>query len=101
MEKTAERTPVSVRKAISLLREQTCSGELSVARLDYSRTKLRCSASVDLPAFMLVYWPEKESMTVVKRSATSIVEVGEDCQVTIRRKQYSGKVAAKGQAVIL
>jgi len=45
-----------------------------------------------------VYWPSEDSASTVPTSAifSGGNEVGENCEVTISKKKYSGKVAAKG-----
>ena len=47
---------------------------------------------------MLVFWPLEGSVTTVSTTNTSSgKEVGEECQVQLRAKQYTGTVAAKGR----
>jgi len=45
-----------------------------------------------------VYWPSEDSASTVPTSAifSGGNEVGENCEVTISKKKYSGKVAGKG-----
>ena len=51
--------------------------------------------------YYLVYWPGEESVTAVSAEAISYpplheLEVGVDCEVTIRRQTHKGKIAARG-----
>ena len=55
----------------------------------------------EMHKYYLVDWPEEESVTAVSAEAISCppphqLEVGVDCEVTIRRQTHRGKIAAKG-----
>lgn len=51
--------------------------------------------------YFLVYWPEEQSVSAVTNEAISWpsaceFEVGAECEVTVRRQTYRGKIAARG-----
>ena len=48
-----------------------------------------------------MYWPDEDSVTAVSASAVhSHCTIGEQCKITMNKKEYNGKVAAKGTNVI-
>ena len=58
-----------------------------------------CPYRPEVPSHCLIYWLEEDSVTVMKIGALSSAantDVGDSCEVTIRRKRYNGKMAGKG-----
>ena len=50
--------------------------------------------------FVLVYWPEEDCVSVVPGARVSgDHQSGTDCSVIIRKKEYTGQVAATGKCI--
>ena len=47
--------------------------------------------------YYLVHWPDEESVSVVSGDTLSSDKIGENCKVKVHRKEYVGKILAKGK----
>ena len=50
-----------------------------------------------------MYWPDEDSVSTVSAAAVRghcTMTVGEQCKVSVSKKDYNGKVAAKGKNII-
>ena len=52
---------------------------------------------MDVGAYSLVYWPEESVSVVSDRDIQGeSKKVGDECTIAINKKEYRGKIAAKG-----
>ena len=55
---------------------------------------------LEVCSHLLVYWPAEGNVTAISVNAVNGLSttfmVGEECEVTVNKKVYNGKVAAKG-----
>ena len=52
---------------------------------------------MDVGAYSLVYWPEESVSVVSDRDIQGeSKKVGDECTIAINKKEYHGKIAAKG-----
>ena len=54
---------------------------------------------VETCSHLLIYWPAEDSVTAVSACAvnnSSNLNVGEECEISVNKKGYNGRVAAKG-----
>ena len=107
--------PVSLRRALALVCEQTrkyinYTGSLTylaaklIKQFDHKPQLLLLTFLINFIrnteefSHLLVYWPAEGSVTAVSASAvnSSTGTVGSNCEVTINSKKHAGRIAAKG-----
>ena len=61
-------------------------------------------SSLEMYRYFVIYWPEEGSVSTVERDAISCssgreFNIGVDCDVTVKRQKYKGRIAARGNEI--